>query len=442
MSPSILEAATTPSVLFFTSLESQMEALLGKTSLTVPRMSGGRQSFFEDVVRWINTFDEEEVKKLDVVIPPDPSLVLTLPYPSDEISLALEVAKSENLNLEELFGSYGLGAKLITRPTVALSGGERLLLAFLKADVLSASASSLILCSPTQWLYRGNYHYLDNLVNKYTSLGRPVTALFLEGEPLPQSLASSNTRKNCLSVSISNIDWKLKLAGLEVSYPPAKFPMESEGERIIYYPEQLSLDLRSPTVLAGDNGIGKSTFARVLSGQLRPVKGYAEASTAGFEGFARYMFQDAIDQLFGESIKDHLDRVFRYDELKREAVLSMFDELQEEIAGYMLENPNLGALGNRNKPDTLLQAKLALIAERLTAKPPLLILDEPGWGLSESIARILLSTVCARATRQKTAILFISHTPDWWSGIAASRIALTRLGKYVQVLGSAPDGGS
>jgi energy-coupling factor transporter ATP-binding protein EcfA2 len=441
MISSTLKAKVVPTVLFFTSLESQIDALRSQTHLTVPRMSGGRQSFFEDVVGWLNTFDEGEIRELDVIIPTDPSLALTLPYPRDEISLALTVAKIEftESSLEDLFLSYGLSSKLITRPTVALSGGERLLLAFLKADILSAKAASLILCSPTQWLFRGNYHYLDKLINKYVSSGKPVTALFLEGEPLPQSLANQLASKACPTIPTSNINWRLTIKELEISYPPARFPMESRGETISYIPKELSMDLKSPTILAGDNGIGKSTFARVLSGQLRPARGFAEASTAGFEGLARYVFQDSIDQLFGESIRDHLSRVFRFDEIRREAVLSLFDGLQEEMANYMLKDPSLGILGNRNNPDTLLQAKLALIAERLTSKPPLLILDEPGWGLSKSVARVMLSSVCAKATAQKTAVLFISHAPDWWSDIAASEITLTRSGEYVQIIAETQD---
>lgn len=430
-----IKADVTPSVLFFPSLEEQIEALRAKTSLTVPRMSGGRQSFFEDVVYWVNTFDEQRLQTLDVIIPPDPSLALTLPYPRDEISLALAISQgaSTGSSLEALFKSYGLDSKLINRPTVSLSGGERLLLAFLKADILAPKASSLVLCSPTQWLFSGNYHHLDILVNKYASLGKPVTALFLRGEPLPNSLKHFSGVSPSRHLPIANIDWRLTIKDLEILYPATRFPMESQGERIRYLPQSVLVNLKSPTIFSGDNGIGKSTFAKVLSGQLTPAKGFAEASTAGFAGPARYLFQDSIDQLFGESIKDHLSRVFRFDEKKRDEALSLFEALQEAVAEYMLVDPDLGILGDRGEPDTLLQAKLALIAERLASKPPLLILDEPGWGLSEPLARILLSVVCAKAVAQKTAILFISHTPLWWSGLMASEIYLSRSGAFVEV---------
>ena len=76
-----------------------------------------------------------------------------------------------------------------------------------------------------------------------------------------------------------------------------------------------------------------------------------------------------------------------------------------------------------------MQAKISLIAERLATRPPVLVLDEPGWGLSGPIARKLVETVCRVAGDLKVAIVLISHHARWWQGMVHSHCHLSKEGK-------------
>ena len=75
------------------------------------------------------------------------------------------------------------------------------------------------------------------------------------------------------------------------------------------------------------------------------------------------------------------------------------------------------ALGPQTGRRTLLQAKISLVAERLAMRPPVLVLDEPGWGLSGATARKFVETVCRVAGRMQVAVVLISHHARWWKGM-------------------------
>jgi energy-coupling factor transport system ATP-binding protein len=188
------------------------------------------------------------------------------------------------------------------------------------------------------------------------------------------------------------------------------------------------LTLNSPTLLTGDNGVGKSVLSKILSGIIRTNKGEVSIQAPNGQCGARLLFQDSIAQLFGMSIDDHLDWVFKFEGDKRKVALSIYNEIDSVMREYLTVRglDYLPALGEIATCNTLLQAKMSLIAERLASLPPLLILDEPGWGLSRSIARKFVWTVCQHASKYNVAILLISHQSDWWKGIIKSHLHLTK----------------
>lgn len=157
-------------------------------------------------------------------------------------------------------------------------------------------------------------------------------------------------------------------------------------------------------------------------------------------GHARLIFQDAIDQLFGKSIDGHLAWVFRFDREKGAVAQQIYTELDSRMRDYFMDrSEEAEALGTPSEHCTLLQAKISLIAERLATRPPVLVLDEPGWGLSGPIARKLVESVCRIAGGLKVAIVLISHHARWWTGMVHSRCHLEKQGHDHVVIRKLPD---
>ena len=88
-----------------------------------------------------------------------------------------------------------------------------------------------------------------------------------------------------------------------VSLPIIRHP----GSHMNWLTASKDMELESPVLMTGDNGVGKSIFAKILSNIIKPADGHMAVSAPNGTGHARLMFQDAIDQLFGKSIDGHLE---------------------------------------------------------------------------------------------------------------------------------------
>ncbi len=408
------------------------EELIGsfaqETRIPIPRMTGGPGQFFADLGQWAATYAHfPPESSLCAAIPPDPSMGLAYPHPADELTAALAtVGKPASKSLiEECAEEFGLCPDLLSRPTVALSGGERLLLNYAKAAIIAPIARRLVVCSPLQWLSPANYFYLDRLLSRYKNNGQKITLMALDGERIFRNELKGRESESDLS-ELKLIPWSIELRNAVVSYPGRRFPIES-AERTIHFKsrnEQVKLD--SPTLCEGSNGIGKSTFARCLCQCETAAAGSFRVRSGSFDGPARLLMSYADDQLFGISPREHINWIFRCDHHAKKEAIKLFSDMQDDVATFLGNNPECGSIGNRLDPTTLLQAKLALVAERLLAKPSLIILDEPGWGLSRSFAAAFFRSVCMRASSQGTAVLVIAHTNAAYRPLLNSRLHFAR----------------
>jgi ABC-type molybdenum transport system ATPase subunit/photorepair protein PhrA len=239
----------------------------------------------------------------------------------------------------------------------------------------------------------------------------------LNGEVLPGSTVPA-LGTNLSTEADGSLVWQLTFGQSTVSFPEASFPRYTASSSITYRHPQQDSRLASPTLLVGDNGVGKSVFAKILAGLLRP-DGEIRVACGGSRGPARLILQDALPQLFGRSTNEYLQTVFRYDDKGREEAIELYRSLEDAVRAEVVAQPSIrqDAVGNQEHPDSVLQARLALIAERLVSRPPLLILDEPGWCLSMPLARALLHAACIEARRRHVGLIVISHLDSWWDGL-------------------------
>ncbi|MBV8842353.1 MAG: ATP-binding cassette domain-containing protein [Bryobacterales bacterium] len=184
------------------------------------------------------------------------------------------------------------------------------------------------------------------------------------------------------------------------------------------------MELRSPTLMTGRNGVGKTTFAKLLTALIEPENGAIGIVTGGLGGSARLVLQDTVVHLFGHAISGHLGRVFCFDrELWKEArklyeslLRGCREKINTEVPGVMVADSNTS--------ESMLQCKVAIVVERLLGSPPLLILDEPGWCFSRAVGRAFLESVVEAAHSRGIAVLIISHQAGWWEGLVSDELRL------------------
>jgi energy-coupling factor transporter ATP-binding protein EcfA2 len=413
----------------FNAFEKQVLYFTDKTGVHLPRMTFGKGAFFKDLGMWANTYRSRTDKTEFVHILPDPIQGLSFPTALDVLSSALSLS-SRDVDETKIYGLleyFGLSQEKATQPVISLSGGEILLLNFAKAKAMLPCVHGIVACSPIHWLNENRYHYWEKLAGYYGENNRQVDVALLEGEPFIDDPLEA---PKGLAYPMPVVDWRVSLNDLSVIFEEIRFPAYHGASSIRYrIGGDRTMDLQSPVLLTGDNGVGKSIFAKVLSGIIKPSSGTIAIQAPNGNGFSRLLFQDAIDQLFGKSIDGHMAWVFRFDRQKRDVAGEIYTALDTTLRAYTKDYPgHHDALGPQAAHCTLLQAKISLIAERLATLPSVLILDEPGWGLSRLIARKLVETVCRVAGDLKVAVVLISHHARWWQNMVHSRCHLSQEG--------------
>ena len=188
-----------------------------------------------------------------------------------------------------------------------------------------------------------------------------------------------------------NEDAKITLSGFNFSYPNGWHALAVAS---------LAISQGEIVAVVGENGAGKSTFARCLCGLPKRFKGSAQMNGRNHRKKqllqASYMvMQDVNHQLFTESVLD-------------EVMLSMSEE-DEQVAKEILESLDLLPMSERH-PMSLSggQKQRVAIASALASKRELIIFDEPTSGLDlehmKQVAKLL-----KRLKAMGKTIIIISH---------------------------------
>ncbi len=402
----------------FHTYECEVARLEEVSGVHIPTLLGGARQFLGTVNSWISQGDNSSLQET-VVLLPDPTANLSFPYPSDELTLAISASNGEaatDQDLRSLAEKFNIPVEILERPTTALSGGERMLVSLAKVFALSKKAENLCLCSPYFWLDTKNRRLVEERFAQTESSG-DARLLLLSGEDDGiTSLHQYQEQKQ--------LTWHLNMHNPSVLFPAKSFPRVTEQKQISFISDQPLMTFQSPTLLTGRNGIGKTTLAKLFAELVQPDTGSVQVITRGLGGSARLLLQDTVVHLFGDSVQDHLGRVFSFDrELWKEA-RKLYDALEQKCLDRINDDLPGVLVADRNRYESMLQCKLAVVVDRLLGSPPLLILDEPGWCLSGAIGRAFVETVVSAAHDRGIAVLIISHQAKWWEGLVADELLL------------------
>ncbi len=388
-------------------------------------IEGGSGAFFREFREYMSP--ENKPTPCDLIaIPPDPTDFLAFPCAADELRLALLMGGDVDdvtASLETLTEQYGLSRPLLNQPIRTLSGGERALVALAKAEALEPCYSGLVMASPVTWLHASRRHLVTRLCDLFESRAKSVRILLLDGD-WPE--IDGSFKRYDKTDDLKRVSWRLGLNGLTVTFPASSFPNNTQERTIRYAHQERLLELASPTLIQGENGIGKSSLALVLAGVLSPSEGQPQLITAGASGAARLLLQDTLRQMFGMSSADHVHAVYRYDQERRKSAKIVLEGMDSELRKTLAEFEGaIAVLDDSGQPSSLLHDKLALAVERLIARPNLLVLDEPSWGLSDVLSREFIRLVVGEAHKRGIPVAVISHESGWLEHLYNSCLCLS-----------------
>jgi ABC-type transporter, duplicated ATPase len=242
---------------------------------------------------------------------------------------------------------------------------------------------------------------------------------------------AKNIAKN-ISESPGSESPVVEVQGVSVKYSHARFSKDSN--KFALANANLRINSGSTLALVGESGAGKTTIAKLISGQIKPNSGLVLLNgenlnrlnnKARRQALSRigYVFQDSGSALnprktIGWSIAEPLLLHTNLDANERlERVEEMLNQVQLPVE-FASRFPHELSGGQRQRVG---------IARALILQPSLLIVDEPTSALDVTVQRCVLNLLHDLQQKYRYACLFITHDVGVVQEVA-SEVAIIRNG--------------
>ena len=338
-----------------------------------------------------------------------------LVFPMENYGYTKKLMDERLESLTEKFGLY----PLLNRNIFEISSGERQLLAL--ASAMALNQKVVIFDEPSANLDYGNAMKLGKIISGMKKTGITVIVadhrfyylkglidrvFLIEDGRLSQFDSEEEFKK-------SKYDTRsFDLFALDLPVPEKSINTEEiAGLKNVSYKNiltDISLELKKGevSVLVGNNGVGKTTLAKLLCKTVKPDNGEVNVNELPF-----YIMQDPDFQLFGTSVYNELALVNDNEEAIAETLkyLGLYD--------YKDKHPFDLSGGQKQR----LQIGMAMLCDK-----PLIIFDEPTSGLDivsmKKVAREIVRL------KENAAVLVISHDYEFIRNVA-NRIIYLKSGK-------------
>ncbi len=216
-------------------------------------------------------------------------------------------------------------------------------------------------------------------------------------------------------------DVLIKVQGLQYSYPGRVEALRG-----------IDLEIRRGEFLAivGQNGSGKTTLVKHFNGLLEPTEGqvWVDGQETRKQGVYKlgqrvaYVFQNPDHQIFSQTVFDEVAFSPRIRGCPDEEIQQRVKEALEAVGlvGLEQEDPFSLTKGGRQR---------VAVASVLSARPDVIILDEPTTGLDYAEQRSMMELV-ARLNQQGHTIIFVTHSM-WVVAEYAHRVIVLKDGQVL-----------
>ncbi|MEZ9891150.1 energy-coupling factor ABC transporter ATP-binding protein [Vibrio lentus] len=193
-------------------------------------------------------------------------------------------------------------------------------------------------------------------------------------------------------------------------------------ERVLFHIPELSIGPNDAIYLKGDNGVGKTTLLKILSGLIKPSSGRIQSPTQSWQHslFPRLKFKDIIylhqtPYLFDGSVYQNVAYGIRFNKESPKDKRAQIINALRMVGLETLADEHISVLSGGER-------QRVAMARAWILKPSILLMDEPSASLDkESIERLV---IMAEDLLQRGASLVItSHQTNaltdlckkqWW----------------------------
>lgn len=194
---------------------------------------------------------------------------------------------------------------------------------------------------------------------------------------------------------------------LEIGYRKGKHPVS------VFSNMNMNLNAGDLVGLIGDNGIGKSTFIKTLTGNLTPLAGEITLNNKSITRYSAQQLAQQLSVVVTEKIGGFNLSVWDVVATGRTPYINIFGKLSdndEQIVIRALEQLNLLSLKHK-MIDELSdgQRQKVMIAKSLAQQTPVIVLDEPTAFLDHRSRHHLFSVLKQLCTEQGKLIIVSSH---------------------------------
>lgn len=334
---------------------------------------------------------------------------------ADEPTTALDITTQRDILrlIRELSGKLQLAVLIITHDMSVVRA--------LASDVYVMQGGNIVESGKVQHIFANPQHeYTRTLLEsvpkfdmQYASSGDSYESIEEVAKAIAKNIAK-NISESPESESPESESPVVEVQGVSVKYSHARFSKDSN--KLALANANLRINSGSTLALVGESGAGKTTIAKLISGQIKPNSGLVLLngenlnrlnSKARRQALSRigYVFQDSGSALnprktIGWSIAEPLLLHTNLDANERlERVEEMLNQVQVPVE-FASRFPHELSGGQRQRVG---------IARALILQPSLLIADEPTSALDVTVQRCVLNLLHDLQQKYNYACLFITH---------------------------------
>lgn len=359
------------------------------------------------------------INRPQVLIADEPTTALDITTQRDILRLIRNL--SEKLHLAVLIITHDMSVvRALADEMYVMQGG----------NIVESGEVQHIFANPKHEYTRTLLDSVPKFDMQYASSGDSYESIEEVAKAIAKNIAN-NIAKN-ISESPESKSPVVEVQGVSVKYSHARFSKDSN--KLALANANLRINFGSTLALVGESGAGKTTIAKLISGQIKPNSGLVLLngenlnrlnSKARRQALSRigYVFQDSGSALnprktIGWSIAEPLLLHTNLDANERlERVEEMLNQVQVPVE-FASRFPHELSGGQRQRVG---------IARALILQPSLLIADEPTSALDVTVQRRVLNLLRDLQQKYRYACLFITHDIGVVQEVA-SEVAIIRNG--------------